>query len=314
VKTGRDYQEELEILRTQLLRQQQEETEVKAEETEELSPEEIKKKKRKRLASNIVFILFAAMILLAFGGKILEKPFLIGAAIVLMGIITMIAALTGNTQKKRSFTIRYIKIKAKEIMTRICFWVMGLCIIAGVVMVIMGLQDYLIYLILGMFGIFFLMMAVSVTTPYFYVKKKVKHLKEVCTVPVTAVCTDKNEKDRITIVIEKIELMPSYVNVKTSTCTSARRYVRSFCSPVYEIYYGGQTYTLCDNNYNNFNIPEAGDEREILINPDNPQEFYDFMRYKKELSAALGHAVFSIFAILPFILFFGFIAVLFIKQ
>lgn len=312
MKTSMDYQEELEALRSEMLRQRREEAqELLNKPQEELSSEELQKKKRKRIISNITLILFAAMIITGLMGKFLEKPFLIGAAAVLMGVIIVIVALTKDFQKKRPLKIRYIRIKADEIIKRTGFCAMGLYLIAIVILILAGYEDYLIYLIFGMFGIFFIMTAASGMTPYFYVKKKTKHLKSVCTEAATAKCIDKNEKDRFAIIKEEIELMPVYVNVKTTSRSSVNRYVKSFCSPVYEIYYGGQTYTLCDNNYNNFKIPQEGQEREILINPDNPLEFYDSIRYKKELSTALGHAVMSVFAMLPFIMFFVFFIVMY---
>lgn len=309
MKTSKDYQAEFEALRSQMLRERREAAQelLNKSDKEALTPEELKKKKRKCIVSDIVFLLFGVMIVLALVGKILEKSFLIVASLAVMGLIVVIMAFTGNTQKRRAFAIRYVRIKSRDIIKRIGFGFMGLSILALVVLIAAKLESYILHLILAMFVVFIVMAASSGMTPYFYVKKKVKHLKKVCTEPVTAICTDPNIKDRYDIIKEEIELMPLYVNVKnTSRASMKTKNIRSFCSPIYEIYYGGKTYTLCDNNYNNFNVPDEGHECELLINPDNPLEFYDFIRYKKELSTAFGHAVSSVLAMLPFIMFLVF--------
>lgn len=312
-KSSEDYRAELEALREEMLRERREAAQQLLNKPQkELTPEELKKKKRKRITSDIVFSLFGVMMVLALLGKILDKGFLVVASLGVMGLIVVIMSFTGDTRKKRDLQIRYVYIKSRDIITRMGFCCMGLSILAMVVLIAARLESYILFIILVMFVAFILMAASSSMTPYFYVKKKVKHLKKVCTEPVTAVCTDPNIKDLFDIIREEIELMPLYVNVKkTSRSSMKTRYVRSFCSPIYELYYGGKTYILCDNNYNNFEIPDEGQERELLINPDNPQEFYDFTRYKKELSKAFGHAFFSVFSMLPFVMFLVLIIVLY---
>lgn len=306
MKTSKEYQAELEALRAQMLRlKHEEEQELLNKPQKELTPEELKKNKRKRIESNIVFALFGVMIVLALVGKFLEKSFLIVASLAVMGLIIVIMAFTGDTQRKSPFKIRYVKIKSREFITRAGFCCIGLSILALVVLIAAGFESYIKYIFCAMFIIFFVLVIGNGVTPYFYVKKKVNHLKKVCTEPVTAICTDPNIKDTYDIIQEKIELMPLYVNVKnTSRASMKTKHIKSFCSPIYEIYYDGEIYTLCDNNYNNFNVPDEGYERELLINPDNPLEFYDFIRYKKELSAAFGHAASSILAMMPFVMFF----------
>lgn len=44
--------------------------------------------------------------------------------------------------------------------------------------------------------------------------------------------------------------------------------------PVYEIYYEGKTIKLCDNVYSNTLDIRVGDEKEIMINPDKPKEYF----------------------------------------
>lgn len=306
MKTSKEYQAELEALRSQMLCEEREAVqEILNKPQEELSPEELTKKKRERIESNIVLTLFGVMIVLALVGKFLEKSFLIVAALAVMGLIIVIVAFTGDTQRKSALTIRYVRIKSREFITHAGFCCIGLLIIALVVVIATGFESYIRYIIFAMFVVFLVMVTASGVTPYFYVKKKVDYLKKVCTEPVTAICTDPNIKVLVDIIREKIELMPLYVNVKNASRASMKtKHIGSFCSPIYEIYYDGETYTLCDNNYNNFNVPDEGQERELLINPDNPLEFYDFIRYKKELSAAFGHAVSSVLAVMPFIIFF----------
>lgn len=306
MKTSKEYQAELEALRSQMLSEEHEAVqEILNKPQEELSPEKLKEKKRERIESYIVLTLFCVMIVLALAGKFLEKSFLIFAALAVMGLIIVIVAFTGDTQKKSAFTIRYVRIKSRDFIAHAGFCCIGLLIIALVVVIAADFESYIRYIFFAMFVVFLVMATASGVTPYFYVKKKVDYLKKVCTEPVTAICADPNIKVLYDIIKEKIELMPLYVNVKNASRASTKtKYIGSFCSPIYEIYYDGETYTLCDNNYNNFNVPDEGQERELLINPDNPLEFYDFIRYKKELSAAFWHAVSSVLAVMPFIIFF----------
>ncbi|MBQ8728077.1 MAG: hypothetical protein IJY83_06290 [Oscillospiraceae bacterium] len=44
--------------------------------------------------------------------------------------------------------------------------------------------------------------------------------------------------------------------------------------PVYEIYYDGRTIKLCDDVYSNNLDVRVGDEKEIMINPDKPTEYF----------------------------------------
>ena len=44
--------------------------------------------------------------------------------------------------------------------------------------------------------------------------------------------------------------------------------------PVYEIYYNGETIKLCDDVYSNNLDVRVGDEKELLINPDKPTEYF----------------------------------------
>lgn len=44
--------------------------------------------------------------------------------------------------------------------------------------------------------------------------------------------------------------------------------------PVYNFYYCGEHIDVCTNEYRNFDVPQVGQEVEILVNPDNPQEIF----------------------------------------
>lgn len=45
-------------------------------------------------------------------------------------------------------------------------------------------------------------------------------------------------------------------------------------SPVYEIYFRGETIRLSNDFYTNISVPKEGETYEIFINPDNPKQFY----------------------------------------
>jgi len=51
--------------------------------------------------------------------------------------------------------------------------------------------------------------------------------------------------------------------------------------PVYEFYYNGTTYQVCDNKYTNMVRPEVGYTYEIFINHNKPKQFYDPERSRK---------------------------------
>ncbi len=114
--------------------------------------------------------------------------------------------------------------------------------------------------------------------------RKMKPLKQVCTEKVTAACVDANKKDIYTLQEENIEVIPRYVLVKRRVDrayqTKSEKIYHLF-SPVYELDYNGTKYILCDNYYGIIGT-EEGESREILINPKNPQEFYDEKRYKSD--------------------------------
>jgi len=78
-------------------------------------------------------------------------------------------------------------------------------------------------------------------------------------------------------------------------------------SPVYEVYYRGEMQRLCDQVFTNMDKCEIGDVREIYINPDRPDEFYDpkIAFAGNAIAYVIGFAFFgfSIFGILMYHLY-----------
>ncbi len=56
-------------------------------------------------------------------------------------------------------------------------------------------------------------------------------------------------------------------------CTGVKRKNGRVCN-VYRIYYDGQAVELCNNVYGRPSKTHIGDEKEIMINPDKPTEYY----------------------------------------
>lgn len=74
-------------------------------------------------------------------------------------------------------------------------------------------------------------------------KKKLER----CTIPVTAECID----------------------LKVTYGDGSNLY-----SPVWKYYYNGEYHTYCDNFYSNIGIPKIGDNKELLLNPENLNDIY----------------------------------------
>ena len=108
------------------------------------------------------------------------------------------------------------------------------------------------YVFLGLFvviGLFLLVM---------WVRENIL-LKKICTQRVTARCVD---------VIERYH----HSNSGGSHLV--------YC-PVYEFYYNGASYKVCDNKYTNLIRPEVDYTYEIYINHNKPTQFYEPQRAKK---------------------------------
>ncbi len=63
----------------------------------------------------------------------------------------------------------------------------------------------------------------------------------------------------------------------TAKCTELRERADNghmMACPVYEIWYNGEVIKLCDDVYSNNIDVKVGDEKEIMINPDKPTEYF----------------------------------------
>ncbi len=107
-------------------------------------------------------------------------------------------------------------------------------------------------------------------------------LKKICTQRVNAKCID---------VIEMYQ----------HSSSGGSRLV--YC-PIYEFYYNGTTYQVCDNKYTNVVRPEVGYTYEIFINHNKPKQFYDPERNRKMnmilLILGIAFVSLSIFAIVMY--------------
>ncbi len=63
--------------------------------------------------------------------------------------------------------------------------------------------------------------------------------------------------------------------------------------PVYEIWYNGEVIKLCDDVYSNNIDVKVGDEKEIMINPDKPKEYFvaDEMTASAIIIGGIGFAI-----------------------
>ncbi len=118
--------------------------------------------------------------------------------------------------------------------------------------------------------------------------RKMKPLKQVCTEKATAICIKPNQRDRFDLIKENIKVIPRRVHARKrriyglglNSQYKQKKGYTLFC-PVYELDYYGTKHILYDNYYSITPI-EEGESREILINPENPEEFYDIERYKSD--------------------------------
>ncbi|MBQ4271139.1 MAG: DUF3592 domain-containing protein [Clostridiales bacterium] len=61
--------------------------------------------------------------------------------------------------------------------------------------------------------------------------------------------------------------------------------------PVYEFTYSGRTYTVMNDLYSSGSYPMVGDVRELLIDENDPERFYDIKQMKKGIAAPVVIAV-----------------------
>ena len=124
-----------------------------------------------------------------------------------------------------------------------------------------------------------------------HIKDRIKAHKN-CTTPVIARCVRINNS--LEFAEKSAEPMDENERIDVSETVA----------PVFEIQYNGQTIELKPHTYSNICDTEVGDVRNIYINPQNPQEYYDSEAEKStfgwiELLVALAFVIFgAAFAIL----------------
>lgn len=92
------------------------------------------------------------------------------------------------------------------------------------------------------------------------------------------------------------------VELKVSLSSSHRN--RSY-APVYEFYFAGETRRIAESGYANFGNPQIGEEREIYLDTESLDEFYEPIRAAKmnKMTCGLGIA-FAVAAVLGLIMMY----------
>lgn len=258
----RDYRAEYEAL----LKQYEEDKKQEQEAPYDFAAEYEKEKaaKQDRFISSAILILFLIPTFLLFGKSFLEPQTIFAIGMLFFGLVIFLM----NLKKEPIFAVTAL----------IFFTVSAVLTFRG--------NPMMVFLVIpGTFALSLLSTTITNSIPLIQLLCKMKPLKKSCTEKVTAICINPNQKDREELLKENIEVIPRLVLVKTRTVKGTKigttpLYV--LFSPVYELDYYGTKYTLCDNYYS-ITKTEEGESREILINPENPQEFYDKKRYKKDV-------------------------------
>lgn len=262
----RDYRAEYEAL----LKQYEEDKKREQEKPYDFAAEYEKEKaaKQDRFITSAILILFLIPTLLLFGKSFLEPQTIFAITMLFFGLVIFLMSL----KKEPIFAITSL----------ILFTVSAVLTFRG--------NPMMIFLVIpGTFALSLLSTTITNSIPLIQLLRKMKPLKKSCTEKVTAICINPNQKDREELLKENIEVIP-YCNIVVRRRGSGLNYRTSYririvytlFSPVYELDYYGTKYTLCDNYYG-ISKTEEGESREILINPENPQEFYDVKRYRKDL-------------------------------
>lgn len=129
------------------------------------------------------------------------------------------------------------------------FPLVGICAIAGAVIYRFGSEEQINALIgLMPYGILLIFFIIGVGLLIHAYRISIVKMRR-CTYPVDAVCIDIKTRFR-------------------------HKEGRSYC-PVYMTEYQGKVIELCNEIYSNTNKIKAGDTRRIMINPDDPHDFYE---------------------------------------
>ncbi|MBR5512661.1 MAG: hypothetical protein IKV85_01590 [Ruminococcus sp.] len=259
----RDFRAEYEALLKQY--EEDKKREQEAPKDFEAEYENEKREKRSKILSSIVLILFFAMTPTLLIGKLVLDPLtLLGIAFLFFGLIIFTMTLFNEPILAVSSLILFM---VSAITTFFC-----------------GNPMMIFIVIPGVFAFSLLSTTIRNTKPLIKLLCKMKPLKKSCTEKVTAICIKPNERYKDDLIKEKIKVIPrsiAVVKLGFSFRYKIKKVSKLFC-PVYELDYYGTKYTLCDNYYG-ISKTEEGESREILINPENPQEFYDVKRYRKDL-------------------------------
>lgn len=262
----RDYRAEYEAL----LKQYEEDKKREQEKPYDFAAEYEKEKAAKQdsFITSAILILFLIPTLLLFGKSFLEPQTIFAITMLFFGLVIFLM----NLKKETFFAV-----------TSLIFFTVS------AVLTFRGNPMMIFIVIPGVFALSLLSTTITNSIPLIQLLRKMKPLKKSCTEKVTAICINPNQKDREELLKENIEVIP-YCNIVVRRRGSGLNYRTSYririvytlFSPVYELDYYGTKYTLCDNYYG-ISKTEEGESREILINPENPQEFYDVKRYRKDL-------------------------------
>lgn len=266
MKKERDFRAEYEAL----LKQYEEEKRLEQEAPYDFAAEYEKEKaaKHDRFISSAILILFLIPTLLLFGKSFLEPQTIFAIGMLFFGLIIFLM----NLKKEPFFAVTSL-----------------ILFTASAIVTFRGNPMTVFLVIPGTFALSLLSTTITNSIPLIRLLRRIKPLKKSCTEKATAICINPNERNRYDLIEENIEVIPrcnlvvkrrgSGLNFKASYTT---RIVYTLFCPIYELDYYGTKYTLCDNYYG-ITQTEEGESREILINPENPQEFYDFKRYRSDV-------------------------------
>lgn len=244
--------------------------------------------KRREIKNNICCILLLILMATIAVGAITNNERLFLCSFV--GVFVVVGVLTSFNKVRSHVPLR------KKIMSAIgilysCFAV--LCIIDAV-----KKNDDIrcIYFGLSIFALPPVLKLISDLTPTITLLVKMREEKRQCTQPADAFCSGIKEKPGYTI----------NVNYGNSKSQHFYRYTMMFC-PTYEMYLNVDIIDLCDERYGVFGIPEKDEKREIMINPDNPQHFYDYVRYREEFKFLIKKTLQKFFSAIAVIIVIGII-------
>ena len=257
----RDYRAEYEAL----LKQYEEDKKREQEKPYDFAAEYEKEKAAKQdsFITSAILILFLIPTLLLFGKSFLEPQTIFAITMLFFGLVIFLM----NLKKETFFAV-----------TSLIFFTVS------AVLTFRGNPMMIFIVIPGVFALSLLSTTIRNTKPLIKLLCKMKPLKKSCTEKVTAICINPNQRYKDDLIKEKIKVIPrsiAVVKLGFSFRYKIKKVSKLFC-PVYELDYYGTKYTLCDNYYG-ISKTEEGESREILINPENPQEFYDVKRYRKDL-------------------------------